>query len=98
MPLESGSTESSRLGVSIIRWLSCPMDNEKNDPQESVGLARFHKLTVGAGVLVLGLLIWRYWRRYSASGSTQQLVYALVATLLLLVFVTYLWRFSKQKL
>ena len=64
--------------------------------EELKGITRFHKVTIGAGVLFCLLMIGRYvliWRRTQDSGY---LVYALVAALGMIGLGAYLRRFSRS--
>ncbi|MFT7620337.1 MAG: hypothetical protein ACI97A_003994 [Planctomycetota bacterium] len=72
------------------------MEQNKQQNTEAVGLERFHKITIGAGMMCMGLMIWRYWTQYSATESNRYLAYALISTALLLGTAVYLWRFSKK--
>ncbi len=72
------------------------VNNNKSKP--SVGLARFHKLTIGAGLLCMMYMIWRYWHLYQFSGENHHLAYASVTTMLFMAMTAYLWRFNNKTL
>ena len=59
------------------------------------GLRRFHKVTIGAGVVFCGLVAIRFSRTYGATGRSVYVLYGVlagVAGVLLLIYWIRFWR------
>lgn len=64
-------------------------------PEQFKGLARFHMVTIGTGVMFCLLLSYRFFQVYRRSGASIYLVFAVVSLVGFLGLLVYLLRFRK---
>ncbi|HGY91940.1 MAG TPA: hypothetical protein ENK43_12285 [Planctomycetes bacterium] len=62
------------------------------------GLRRFHKVTVGAGIVFVAMMCWRFTQAWLRDGSTARGLYGLAAGIACVLLVIYWLRFNRRGL
>lgn len=67
------------------------------EPENDVkGITRFHKLTIGIGMVFCLLLAWRFFAIYLDNGASRAAVYSGAALAGAVLLAIYLRSFSKR--
>ncbi len=67
-------------------------------PPDLRGLRRFHKVTVGAGIVFVAMMCWRFTQAWLRYGSTARGLYGLGAGIALVSLTVYWIRFHRRGL
>ncbi|MCA9323036.1 MAG: hypothetical protein KDB53_20005 [Planctomycetes bacterium] len=71
-------------------------DKVPGRPRDLVGLTRFHSITIGAAVLFLAVLTWRFVSDWHYEGNTSRGVYSLFSAVAMVGLAVYWLRFRRH--